>query len=167
MRQGELQHRSKRVKACVVGMLLSVALFCDSAQAADRLAEDASFCRKRVKVNAAGFGARLRVSRAIYAPGAQAVFRIDNMGSVAISLIGESFVLERFQNGVWLQDASSPKTFTRIRLGALGPGRSGFCRAFEIPVEQPEGTYRFRKSVGVEGKHDRRSLSAVFKVGAD
>lgn len=167
MRQGELQHRSKRVKECVVGTLLSVALICGSAQAADRPAENASFCRKRVKVNTAGFGARLRVSRTIYAPGAQAEFRIDNMGSVAISLIGEPFVLEHFENGMWLKDPSSPKAFTRIRLGALGSGRSGFCRTFEIPVEQPEGTYRFRKSVGVEGIQGRRALSAVFKVGAD
>jgi hypothetical protein len=166
MHQRKQRDRGGGAKTCLAGALLVATLFCNDVQAASRPSEDASFCRKQVEISTPGFGAELLASKASYEPGAQAVFRIDNKGSVPVSLVGESFALERFQDGRWVKDPSSPKVFTRIRLGSLRPGKSGFCRTFEIPVEQQEGVYRFRKSVGVDNKHGGRALSATFRVGA-
>ncbi len=146
-------------------LLFAVLVLVVSAERAAGIpAEDFPFCRKRVKVTHSRLAVKLRTNSSVYAPGNQAVFRIDNVGTVTIALIGEPFSIERNDGNGWVTDPASPDGFTRIRLGMLEPGRSGFCRSFQIPSDMAPGHYRFRKIVGTDSKRKRLPLTVRFDL---
>lgn len=134
------------------------------AHADARPPEDASFCRDHVRVKTKKLAAQMLTNERSYPAGEKAVFRVDNTGGVAFGLIGEAFVLERFDAGRWSRDPATPALFTRVRLGELASGRSGFCREFEIPTTQANGRYRFKKTVSRDGR--LMNLFAPFRVRA-
>lgn len=128
------------------------------------VSENNPFCRHRVKIVSQTFAVRFRINASSYQPGKSAVFRVDNIGRVPIGLIGEVFSLERFTDGKWRISPQSPRAFSRIRLGVLGSGKSGFCRSFTIPSDIEPGHYRFRKVVTVGLHRKRRRLFVRFHV---
>lgn len=147
-----------------VTMLCVGAGWASASDAEGRPAESSPFCRDRVKVVKSGLAARLVADAPSYLPGSNAVFRVDVVGTVPIGLIGEEFIFERYEGDGWVKDLGSPKGFTKIRLGLLEAGESGFCRSFEIPPDTSAGRYRFRKDV-VGGKKKRTvRLTSVFEV---
>ena len=154
-----------RLILCGGGLVVALlVLIVSSERAAGVPAEDHSFCRHRVKIAHNRLAVRLRTDSTVYAPGDQAVFRIDNVGTVAIALVGEPFSVERNDGSGWVKDPASPDRFTRIRLGFLKPGRSGFCRSFQIPSDMASGHYRFSKYVNAGPRHKALRLTAPFDL---
>jgi hypothetical protein len=87
-----------------------------------------------------------------------------DLGTVSIGLIGEEFVFERYVEGRWTRDPASPRAFTKIRLGILSPGESGFCRSLSLPSDAPPGQYRFRKDVTVGNSERPKRLTARIGI---
>lgn len=129
--------------------------------------ENDPFCRDRVKIARQGLAGRFVTSKPNYRPSETAVFRIDNVGRISIGLIGEDFSLQRFVDGNWRIAPESPHAFSKIRLGILAPGKSGFCRVFPISSDIAPGHYRFRKIVTVRSTHKHKQLTASFHISTD
>jgi len=137
-----------------------------SGQARRSNSDGDSFCRDRIATVTSKVAVRFITNRESYSAGETAMFRIDNVGGVPIRLIGEYFSLERFADGQWRVAPESPHAFSKIRLGILEPGKSGFCRVFRIPSNIAPGHYRFRKVVTISSSHKQRRLFAGFHITA-
>jgi hypothetical protein len=83
---------------------------------------------------------------------ARLVNRMNKMASY-----GVAFRIERFSNGSWQLDPSSPKGPWPKKLGRLEPGSAGACFYFRIPAQQPQGKYRIVTFVRVDGKKTSRN----------
>lgn len=153
----------KFLTAWSILMACSISL-CASVNARVPPNEDNPFCLRKVRIIRSRLAIRFHTRMSSYRPGETAVFRIDNVGRISIGLIGEEFELERNENGRWKKDAASPDVFSKIRLGILGPGESGFCRSFPIPSDIAQGRYRFRKDVVISSTHRRQWLIARFDI---
>lgn len=135
-----------------------------SGYAQTRTSENDRFCRSRVKIAKPALSIKFVTSALNYHPGESTKFRIDNVGRISIGLIGEDFSLEHFINGRWKIAPESPRVFSKIRLGILGPGKSGFCRTFTLPTSIALGHYRFRKVVTVHSSHKPKQVTASFYI---
>lgn len=108
--------------------------------------------------------ARLVLSDPAFASGEEAIFRVENLGTLDVELFGEEFALERYDGTHWFLDPASPEAFTKPKLGTVSAGAAGFCRSFVIPTSVAPGHYRFSKMVGISGKGRRMQLTATFDV---
>jgi hypothetical protein len=133
-------------------------------QARSSPGENASFCPHRVKSVSSVVALHFITNKPNYRPGETVVFRIDNVGGRSVKLISEYFSLEQFVNGRWKVSPASPHAFSKIRLGILEPGKSGFCKRFSIPDSLEAGHYRFHKTVVVSLSKKQRRLYAGFHV---
>jgi hypothetical protein len=147
-----------------VPIVLCVFTWASSGRASVSTSENSPYCHHRVRISRGGVAVQFRTNRSSYFPGEAAAFRIDNIGKVSIRLIGEVFSLERFVNGRWRVSPDSPHAFSKIRLGILEPGQSGFCRVFSIPSDIAPGGYRFRKIITISASRKQRSLFAYFHI---
>jgi hypothetical protein len=128
--------------------------------------ESSPFCRHRVRTVSEKVAVRFLTDKSSYSPGESATFRVDNVGGTPVRPIGEYFSLERFVNGSWSLSPESRHIFSRVRLGILEPGKSGFCRRFPISSDIAPGHYRFRKIVTVQ-PHKQRQLTADFHINPE
>lgn len=108
---------------------------------------------------------RLRLNKNVLRSGERLLARLENHGSRTVSF-GESFRVQRIENGEWVQASDLSVGPWLAWLGYLGPGSSGKCNSLFLPVSTPPGMYRIVKSVGTElwpkGRMDR--LAAAFRV---
>lgn len=110
--------------------------------------------------------ARLVIDNAPVQPGDEMAFRVENLGTNPIGLIGEDYVLERYWAGGWKRDPASPSAFTRQRLGPVLAGSAGFCRTFAIPSDISPGLYRISKRIATVGRSRARMLRAPFQISS-
>jgi hypothetical protein len=161
--------RSRLMKGVLGWLLLAFVLVCVvgvdlSGRASGMSGVKSPFCRKRVNVTERKLAAKIVTSRPSYSAGSEVIFRVDNIGTVSIGLIGEEFVIENYDGSQWVRNQATPNGFPKIRLGFLDSGQSGFCRSFQIPGDVAAGNYRVRKEV-LGGQHHRRiRLMAAFGV---
>ena len=101
------------------------------------------------KVVRASWHPRLRLNRDVLRPGERLLARLENHGSRTVSF-GESFGVQRFESGAWVQASDLRGGPWRQWLGFLGPGGSGRCNSLFLPATTPTGLYRIIKWVGTE-----------------
>lgn len=108
---------------------------------------------------------RLGLSHDIVRPGERLLIRVENYGSETVTY-GESFRVQRFEDGAWAPVADLTRHPWFMWLGALGPGGTGRCSSLSLPPDTAPGRYRIAKQVGTlrwpKGKRFR--LTAPFEV---
>lgn len=110
--------------------------------------------------------ARLGLSKQVAAPGQQVLSRVENLGTEP-ALYGEAFYVHRLENGNWIPVPDATPGIWLLWLGWSGPGASGRCSSWHIPVDFPLGQYRIVKEVGPSpwpGGHHTRYLTAPIIV---
>jgi hypothetical protein len=90
--------------------------------------------------------ARLGLSKQVAAPGQQVLSRVENLGTEPV-LYGEEFYVQRLEDGSWVPVPNATPGGWLRWLGKAGPGASGRCSAWHIPVDFPLGQYRIVKKV--------------------
>jgi hypothetical protein len=155
--------RETMCSAMICGALIG-GVSVDTAQA--QPTPDDPFCSRPVSRNheKSRVGPRLEIKAKVFTPGSAALFRVENFGTHPVGLIGEEFTYERYNGTRWVLDPASPKAFTKQRLGAVQPGKAGFCRSFVIPSDAMPGHYRFSKKVSIGSMGRRVQLTAAFDV---
>lgn len=109
---------------------------------------------------------RLAISKQTFSLGDIVYFRVQNIGATNVGLIGEAFVIQRYDEGTWTKDALTPDGFRRVRWGYLPPGKAGPCQQFALPVGTPAGRYRIRKEVLVGRNGHSKQLTVEFSVAS-
>lgn len=114
---------------------------------------------------------KLGLSRDALRPGQRLLIRVENYGSEIVTY-GESFRVQRFEDGAWVPAADLSRNLWLSWLGGLIPGGTGQCNSLSLPSDTPPGRYRIVKQVGtIRWPRGRRSqLTAQFEVvesGAD
>ena len=89
-------------------------------------------------------------------PGQVLAARLVNRMNATASY-GVGFRIERYADGSWELDPSSPKGPWPKKLGRLDPDSAGQCFYTRIPAEQPQGRYRIIAFVHVARKQSSRS----------
>lgn len=98
-------------------------------------------------------------------PGQVLAARLVNRMNTTASY-GVAFRIERFANGSWELDPSSPKGPWPRKLGRLEPGSAGACFYFRIPAQQPQGKYRIVTFVHVDGERTSRNSEWRIRVSS-
>jgi hypothetical protein len=110
---------------------------------------------------------RLGLSRAVLRPGRQLLIRVENYGSERATY-GESFRVQRFENGAWAPADVSIRRFWRLWSGWSSPGDAGRCSSLWLRSNTAPGLYRIVKRVGGRPGGGPTRLSAGFQViGSD
>jgi len=96
---------------------------------------------ERVKV-------RLGINRRRFRLGQTVATRPEDLGTNWITF-GESFEVQRMNDGHWQRDQALIPSEWLASLGSVGLGGAGSCSRFKISAGTPPGRYRIRRSVGV------------------
>jgi hypothetical protein len=108
-------------------------------------------------------GVSLAVSRKRVDAGAAIYARLVNFSSKSAGY-GREFVIQRYGSSGWSIDPSSPEGPWPRSLSKLPMGAAGRCFKFQVPMEQPEGRYRFSTKIFLEsGASARRSVEFVVR----
>jgi hypothetical protein len=111
-------------------------------------------------------GVTLLTSRPDVSPGDWIYARLANFGTEVAGYERE-FAIERMTMRGWEVDPSSPMGPWFKVLGKLNPGTAGRCYAFQIPLEQADGRYRFSTKIRlpISGQGQPRRV-AKFSIGS-
>jgi len=105
---------------------------------------------------------RLQLHRDVLRPGQQLLSRVANYGSEPISY-GESFGVQRYEDGAWRPAPKLTPNYWNAWLGALSAGLASRCSSLSLPLLTLPGRYRVVKLIGTE-RHKGVRLYAPFKV---
>lgn len=108
---------------------------------------------------------RLGLARDIVRPGQRVFSRLENYGTETVDY-GESFNVQRREDGRWVGQPDLTPDIWLMWLGFLSPGRTGLCNSVTLPVDTSAGRYRFVKHVGPGRDHRQKgvTLTAPFTV---
>lgn len=162
---------------CMVLMLTGVASssaqsprFCQVQQPSQILADLLHRGGRGPNSNYAGVSSRedvlsFVVNKASVKPGTLIYARLVNLGRTTIGYERE-FAIERYRQGNWRIDSSSPEGPWVKSLGKLRPEAVGRCYQFGIPKGQSIGRYRFSTRVRVDLATPARATRIVseFRV---
>jgi len=130
-----------------------------------------SFCRastaqgvKAGVVGPATAGISLALRSKTVRPGQMVYARLLNRGP-KLATYGPVFRIERYVDGQWSTDPSSPHGPWLKIIGLLNPGRTGKCFKFEVPAEQPAGRFRFVTAIRSKGMSSQRFAGFVVSSG--
>ncbi len=123
-----------------------------------------TFPPRKLREDRAKVAARLVISKHIFHGGETAYFRVRNIGSTDIGLIGEAFLVERYTGATWIKDSVTPEGFRKVRWGRLPAGKAGPCQHIFIPSDMQAGKYRISKQVLVGREERLKRLISEFEV---
>jgi len=112
--------------------------------------------------------ARLKIDRRAYEPGQTVHSWPENLGTRTMTY-GESFEVQRMQDGDWVDAPELTPNGWLLWLGVAAPGLSGQCSSVALPKDVAPGHYRIVKPVTelvTRGRDRPHRLVAPFRVTA-
>jgi len=106
--------------------------------------------------------ARIRLSSPTYRAGSEVWFRLENVGTAAISF-GELFSIERYNGSAWEKDAATPVGAPAVAIELAG-GVAYRCKRVTLPQDGSPGLYRLSQKVKVLRQGTMLVPAAQFEV---
>lgn len=107
---------------------------------------------------------KLGLARNQVQPGQRVFSRLENFGTETVSY-GESFSIERFEDGRWIRQPDLTPRLWLMWGGILGPGGTGLCNSIRLPADIDAGRYRVIKLAERSRRaREEARLTASFTV---